>query len=106
MNYYLWTMGCQMNKAESSDIGNYLEALSMQRVKQAADADIAILNTCVVRQNAEDKVTGMLGYLKGIKTERPSMKIAVTGCFVTADLPMLNRAYPQVNYFFQPVFEL
>ena len=102
MNYYIWTMGCQMNKAESSGIGNYLESLDMQRVNKAADADIAVLNTCVVRQNAEDKVTGMLGYLKGIKAEHPSMKIAVTGCFVTEDLPLLNRAYPHINLFFQP----
>jgi tRNA-2-methylthio-N6-dimethylallyladenosine synthase len=102
MNYYLWTMGCQMNKAESSDIGNYLASLDMQRVNKAADADIAVLNTCVVRQNAEDKVTGMLGYLKGIKAERQEMKIAVTGCFVTEELPLLKRAYPQVNFFFQP----
>jgi tRNA-2-methylthio-N6-dimethylallyladenosine synthase len=102
MNYYLWTMGCQMNKAESSDIGNYLESLAMQRVNKAADAHIAILNTCVVRQNAEDKVTGMLGYLKGIKAERPDMKIVVTGCFVTEELPALRRAYPQVYFFFQP----
>jgi len=102
MNYYIWTMGCQMNKAESSDIGNYLESLDMQRVNKAGDADIAVLNTCVVRQNAEDKVTGMLGYLKGIKAEHPGMKIAVTGCFVTGDMPVLKRAYPHVDLFFQP----
>jgi tRNA-2-methylthio-N6-dimethylallyladenosine synthase len=102
MNYYLWTMGCQMNKAESSDIGNYLESLAMQRVNKAADADIAVLNTCVVRQNAEDKVTGMLGYLKGIKAARPGLKIAVTGCFVSEELPLLRRSYSHVNFFFQP----
>lgn len=95
-------MGCQMNKAESSDIGNFLESIDMQRVNTAAEADIAILNTCVVRQNAEDKVTGMLGYLKGIRADHPEMKIVVTGCFVTDDLPAIKRTYPHVNLFFQP----
>lgn len=102
MNYYIWTMGCQMNKAESSDIAEHLDSLSMQPVKQAREADLAVLNTCVVRQNAEDKVTGMLGYLKGLKAENPSLRIAVTGCFVTSDMEDMNKRYPHVDHFFLP----
>ena len=91
-----------MNKAESAEISDFLDSLGMQHVTTVVEADIVVLNTCVVRQNAEDRVLGMLGYLKGIKPGRNSMKIAVTGCFVTADLPMLRRTYPHINLFFQP----
>jgi len=102
MKYYIWTIGCQMNKAESAEIGDFLDSLGMQRVIAAKEADIAVLNTCVVRQNAEDRVAGMLGYLKGIKPGHNRMRIVVTGCFVTAEIPDLRRAYPQVDLFFQP----
>jgi len=91
-----------MNRAESSEICGYMQSLGMERVKTAREADIVILNTCVVRQNAEDKVIGMLGYLKGIKKDRPHMRIALTGCFVDSDIPQLNRQFPHINCFFKP----
>ena len=102
MKYYSWTIGCQMNRAESSEIGGYLQSLGMERVNTAREADIVVLNTCVVRQNAEDKVIGMLGYLKGIKREKPDMLIALTGCFVDADISQLNKQFPHINCFFKP----
>jgi tRNA-2-methylthio-N6-dimethylallyladenosine synthase len=102
MKYHVWTMGCQMNKAESSRLAGYLASLGLENVKDIKDADILILNTCVVRQNAEDKVNGMLGYLKGIKQAKPEMRIAVTGCFVTDDLSALSKSFPYVNHFFKP----
>ena len=91
-----------MNKAESSEIGNYLESHGLERVNSAHEADIVILNTCVVRQNAEDRATGMLGYLKGIKSEKTDMRIAVTGCLVDSDIAGLYKRFPHVNYFFSP----
>ncbi|MBN1375532.1 MAG: tRNA (N6-isopentenyl adenosine(37)-C2)-methylthiotransferase MiaB, partial [Dehalococcoidia bacterium] len=91
-----------MNRAESAEIGHYLLSLGMEKVNTADEADIVILNTCVVRQNAEDKVIGMLGYLKGIKKEKPDMRIAVTGCFVESDIKTLNKRFPHVNHFFPP----
>jgi tRNA-2-methylthio-N6-dimethylallyladenosine synthase len=102
MKYYSWTIGCQMNRAETSEICAYLQSLGMERVNTAREADIVVLNTCVVRQNAEDKVVGMLGYLKGIKREQPDMKITLTGCFVDSDIPRLSRQFPHVNCFFKP----
>ncbi len=91
-----------MNRAESSEIGDYLQSLGLEQVRTAREADMVILNTCVVRQNAEDKVTGMLGYLKGIKREKPDMRIALTGCFVDSDVSQLSRQFPYVNHFFKP----
>ncbi len=91
-----------MNKAESSGISDQLDSLGFQRVKNFKEADLMILNTCVVRQSAEDKVRGMLGYLKGIKAERPDMRIAVTGCFVGDELKELSHKFPQVDFFCKP----
>ncbi|MCX6007012.1 MAG: MiaB/RimO family radical SAM methylthiotransferase, partial [Chloroflexi bacterium] len=91
-----------MNRAESSEIGNYLQSLGLEQVRTAREADMVILNTCVVRQNAEDKVIGMLGYLKGIKREKPDMRIALTGCFVDSDISQLNKQFPHINCFFKP----
>ena len=91
-----------MNRAETSEICTYLQSLGMERVNTAREADIVVLNTCVVRQNAEDKVVGMLGYLKGIKREQPEMRIAMTGCFVDSDIPRLHGQFPHVNCFFKP----
>jgi tRNA-2-methylthio-N6-dimethylallyladenosine synthase len=102
MKYYSWTIGCQMNRAETSEICAYLQSLGMERVNTARQADIVVLNTCVVRQNAEDKVVGMLGYLKGIKREHPGMSIALTGCFVDSDIAGLSKLFPHVNCFFKP----
>jgi len=102
MKYYIWTIGCQMNKAESTDIENHLKFFGFQRTKVARDADLIVLNTCVVRQHAEDKVSGMLGYLKGIKSMKPDLNIAVTGCIVGSDIENLTRRFPHVDLFYKP----
>ncbi len=102
MKYYIWTIGCQMNKAESCGLARHLQLLGIEPVNTARDADIVILNTCVVRQNAEDKVRGMLGYVKGIKAKKPGMRIIVTGCFVGSETSGLKKLFPHVDYFFQP----
>ena len=63
-------------------------------------ADLVVLNTCVVRQSAEDRIVGTLGLLAGWKRERPDMRIAVTGCFTARDREELHRRFPQVDLFF------
>jgi tRNA-2-methylthio-N6-dimethylallyladenosine synthase len=102
MKAYIWTIGCQMNRAESAGLGSRLQSLGFEMVRNARQADIAILNTCVVRQSAEDKVKGTLGFVMGIKSARPQMRIAVTGCFVGEDVQGLQRDYPFVDHFFGP----
>ncbi len=59
--YYIWTIGCQMNKAESQRVADYLEILGYQATHMLQSADLVVLNTCVVRQSAESKVIGTLG---------------------------------------------
>ena len=100
--YHIWTIGCQMNKAESQWIANYLELLGYQATPIFQNADLVVLNTCVVRKSAEDKVLGTIGYLKGIKNSNPSLSILVTGCFVDSQIEELQRLHPHVDLFFNP----
>ena len=66
MKYYSWTIGCQMNFADSRQAGEELSRLGYQRVDRPQDADLILLNTCVVRQSAEDKAVGRLTSLQGL----------------------------------------
>ncbi len=100
--YYVWTIGCQMNKAESERIAGYLDAAGYRDASSFAEADVIVLNTCVVRQSAEDRVLGTLGLLKGLKGQHPQLSILVTGCFVDSNTEGLMRAFPHVNLFFRP----
>jgi tRNA-2-methylthio-N6-dimethylallyladenosine synthase len=100
--YHIWTIGCQMNKAESERLGSYFEKLGYQPAANANEAELVVLNSCVVRQSAEDRVTHKLDNLKSLKRERPGMTLAVTGCLVNADTKSLEKRFPQVDYFFKP----
>ena len=100
--YFIWTIGCQMNKAESQQIAGYLGSVGHQAATSFSDADLVILNTCVVRQSAENKVLGTLGLLKGLKNKHPNLQILVTGCLVDSDTQELKRRFPQVDLLFKP----
>jgi len=99
--YHIWTIGCQMNKAESERLGSYFEQLGYEPAS-ADDADLIVLNSCVVRQHAEDRVVNRLHNLRPLKKSRPKLTIAVTGCLVNADTAKLEKRFPQVDYFFKP----
>jgi tRNA-2-methylthio-N6-dimethylallyladenosine synthase len=101
MNYYLWTIGCQMNFADSRRAAEELEKLGYRETERPQDADLILLNTCVVRQSAEDKVTGRLTSLAGLKRRNPEIKLALMGCFVN-EIPALEHSYPWVDAFIQP----
>jgi len=101
-SYSIWTIGCQMNKAESRQIAGYLYSAGYQAATSFSDADLVVLNTCVVRQNAEDKVFGTLGLLKGLKNRHPDLQILVTGCLVDSDAQELQRRFPHVDLLFKP----
>jgi len=100
--YFIWTIGCQMNKAESQQIAGCLDSAGYQAATSFSDADLVVLNTCVVRQSAEDKVLGTLSLLKGLKTKHPNLQILVTGCWVDSDPQELNRQFPHVDLLFKP----
>ena len=100
--YFIWTIGCQMNKAESQQIAGYLDSAGYQAATSFSSADLVVLNTCVVRQSAENKVLGTLGLLKGLKNEHPNLQILVTGCLVNSDSQELKRRFPHVDLLFKP----
>jgi tRNA-2-methylthio-N6-dimethylallyladenosine synthase len=98
--YYIWTIGCQMNKAESERLASYLEHLGYAPAEKAETADLILLNSCVVRQSAENRVINKLHSLKVIKKNRPQTKIALTGCIIGEDRENLQKSFPFVDYFF------
>jgi tRNA-2-methylthio-N6-dimethylallyladenosine synthase len=100
--YFIWTIGCQMNKAESQQIAGYLDSAGYQAAASFSHADLVVLNTCVVRQSAENKVLGTLSLLKGLKNEHPNLQILVTGCFVNSHTQELQRRFPHVDLLFKP----
>jgi len=100
--YFIWTIGCQMNKAESQQIAGCLDSAGYQAATSFSDADLVVLNTCVVRQSAENKVLGTLSLLKGLKTKHPDLQILVTGCFVNSDAKELKSRFPHVDLLFKP----
>jgi len=102
LRYFIWTIGCQMNKAESRQIADYLDSAGCQAATSFSNADLVILNTCVVRQSAENKVLGTLGLLKGLKNKNPNLQILVTGCLVDSDTQELKRRFPHVDLLFKP----
>ncbi len=99
--FHLWTIGCQMNKAESWHIARLLAAAGYEESPRLDGADLVVLNTCVVRQSAEERIVGTLGLLEGVKRRRPEMRIAVTGCFAARDRSALHAEYPHVDLFFE-----
>jgi tRNA-2-methylthio-N6-dimethylallyladenosine synthase len=101
-SYFVWTIGCQMNKAESRQIAAYLDSAGYQAATSFSHADLVVLNTCVVRQSAEDKIVGTLGLLKGLKSKRTHLQILVTGCFVNSHTRELQRQFPHVDLLFKP----
>ena len=103
MNYYVWTIGCQMNVADSRRLESALEQLGHTPVERAEAADIVVLNTCVVRQSAENKIYGRLGSLKPLKEEHPETVIGLMGCFVgRGDASRLRRRFPWVDVTMPP----
>ena len=109
--YHIWTIGCQMNTADSERLGSALEQLGLTPAARPADADVVVLNSCVVRQSAEDKVTGTLNLTQPLRKNRPESVLALTGCMVGPRTEELQKRFPHVDLFlrpqqFEPLLEL
>lgn len=90
-----------MNFADSRRAAEELERMGYRQTDRPRDADLILLNTCVVRQSAEDKVVGRLTSLAGLKRRRPEVQIVLMGCFVH-EVPSLQYQYPWVDAFVLP----
>ncbi len=103
MQYYIWTLGCQMNVADSQLLASELEKLGHRLAPDGDDADIMVVNTCVVRQSAEDKGLGRLNLLSKIKERHPEKVIGVMGCMVGVRDPLwMRQRLPYVDVFMPP----
>lgn len=103
MKYHIWTFGCQMNTADSQRLASELERMGYHAAENADDADIYVVNTCVVRQSAEDKAMNKLLRLRSYKEEQPDKVIGVMGCMVGVRDPLhLRKKLPFVDVFLPP----
>jgi tRNA-2-methylthio-N6-dimethylallyladenosine synthase len=103
MKYHIWTAGCQMNVADSQRVASALEGLGYKNTPVAEQADVIVLNTCVVRQSAEDKAYGRLTSLRPVKEKRPQVVINLMGCMVgVKGYEHLQEAFPFVDVFSPP----
>jgi tRNA-2-methylthio-N6-dimethylallyladenosine synthase len=103
MKYHIWTEGCQMNVADSQRVGSSLEHLGYQFTDRIEEADVIVLNTCVVRQSAEDKALGRLSSLLPLKRRNPDLVINLMGCLVgVRGADKLRESLPYVDVFSPP----
>ncbi len=101
-SYYIWTIGCQMNRAESDRLAGRFEELGYTPADKPDGADLIVVNSCVVRQSAEDRAVNKLHNLRMVKQANPTARIALTGCLVGEDSDGLQQRFPYVDWFFQP----
>ncbi|MBN1370674.1 MAG: tRNA (N6-isopentenyl adenosine(37)-C2)-methylthiotransferase MiaB [Anaerolineaceae bacterium] len=103
MKYHVWTEGCQMNVADSQRVSSALEHLGYTQTSQAEEADVIVLNTCVVRQSAENKAYGRLNSIKPLKERNPNLVINLMGCLVgVRSHDVLKKRFPFVDVFSPP----
>ena len=103
MKYHIWTEGCQMNVADSQRVSSALEHLGYSMTGQAEEADVIVLNTCVVRQSAENKAYGRLQSIRPLKERNPGLIINLMGCLVgVKSHDALKKRFPYVDVFSPP----
>ncbi len=101
--FHVWTIGCQMNTADSHHVADALRDIGYTATPQLQEADVVVVNTCVVRQSAEDKALGKLGALQQWKKQKPGRTVALMGCMVGVNpSPTLTRRFPHVDVFMPP----
>ena len=98
--YRVRTYGCQMNVHDSERLSGLLEAAGYAAAPEGADADVVVLNTCAVRENADNRLYGNLGHLRPVKDAHPGMQIAVGGCLAQKDRGEIVRRAPWVDVVF------
>lgn len=101
--FYVWTLGCQMNRSDSEEMAGRLLAAGAVEAPTMEAADLVVINTCAIRELAEAKVIGRQGQLQRLKAANPSLRVVLTGCAVRErDRDGLERRYPAVDLFLRP----
>ena len=95
--YFIKTYGCQMNEHDSENIKALLEELGFSQIDCMEEADLILLNTCAIRENAHNKVFGFLGRIKNIKEKRPHVIAGISGCMAQEEV-VVNEILKKYNY--------
>jgi tRNA-2-methylthio-N6-dimethylallyladenosine synthase len=95
--YVVHTYGCQMNEHDSERIAGLLEADGLVRAESDSDADVVVLNTCCIRENADNKLYGNLGHLKTWKAKKDGRQIVVSGCLAQKDQNLVAERAKHVD---------
>lgn len=98
--YLIRTFGCQMNEHDSERIAGLLDADGLEPTDDLDDADVVVLNTCCIRENADNKLYGTLGNLKALKERNPDVQIAVGGCLAQKDRSLVRDRADHVDVVF------
>lgn len=100
--FYIRTFGCQMNEHDTEVMAGIFMSLGYEPTNTVDDANVILLNTCAIRENAENKVFGELGHLKSLKTERPDLLLGVCGCMSQEEsvVNKILKTYTQVDIIF------
>ena len=101
--FFVWTLGCQMNRSDSEEMAGRLLSAGCEGAESLEAADLIVINTCAIREGAEQKVIGRQGQLAGLKAANPALRVVMTGCSVREpDRGGLRRRYPAVDVFLRP----
>ena len=101
--FFVWTLGCQMNKSDSEEMAGRLLTAGCPEAPSMETADVVVINTCAIREAAEEKVIGRQGHLNRLKAANPSLRVVMTGCSVReSNRAGLARRYPAVDLFLRP----
>jgi tRNA-2-methylthio-N6-dimethylallyladenosine synthase len=101
--FHVWTLGCQMNHSDSEEMAGALAAAGCAEAPDLESADLIVINSCAIREAAEQKVIGRMGHLARLRAANPALRVVLTGCSVRSDnTHTLHRRYPQVDLFLRP----
>ena len=101
--FAIWTLGCQMNRSDSEEMAGRLLRAGCAEATDFEAADLIVINTCAIREGAEQKVIGRQGQLAKLKAANPGLRVVLTGCSVREpDRAGLRRRYPAVDLFLRP----
>jgi tRNA-2-methylthio-N6-dimethylallyladenosine synthase len=98
--FLIRTFGCQMNEHDSERLAGLLAADGMEPTADLDEADLVVLNTCCIRENADNKLYGTLGHLKSLRDAKPGLQIAVGGCLAQKDRELVRQKAGHVDVVF------
>ena len=96
--YTILSYGCQMNVSDSERMAGQLQAMGYTQIDDMRQADVILINTCCVRETAEDRVYGKIGEIKAIKREHPELIFGITGCMAQKEQDKLIKRAPHIDF--------